>query len=240
MNLLEMVKHLRVSLLDDTGGTGVIWEDIEDSQDEVELLRWSNEELTNFINEAIRKACRSSYLLKDSQSAFNITLIDLTSDYILDSRIIRVKSARLVTTGKRLTQISYEDIWDETTIAMREGKPSHYYVDSITGLVSVYPIPTIASGLEDIQFITYREELSQLSWEDDNEATPEINPRFHMSILNYAAYLAYLKDEANSLDPARAQQFLSLFYQDFDDTSVHAEVRRVRNKRGTVAYGGIR
>lgn len=240
MNLLEMVKHLRTSILDDTGGTGVVWEDITEDQDEVELLRWSNEELTIFINEAIKKACRSSYLLKDSQPTFNITLADLTSDYLIDQRIIRVKSARLVTTGKRLTQIAYEDIWDETTVALREGKPSYYYVDSITGIASVYPIPTTESGLEDIQFIAYREELSPLSWEDDNEASPEINPRYHLPVLNYAAYLAYLKDEANSLDPARAQQFLGLFIQDFDDTSVHAEVRRTRNKKGTVAYGGIR
>lgn len=239
MNLLEMVKYLRTSILDDTGGTGVEWEDITEDQDAAELLRWTNEELTTFINEAIKKACRASYLLKDSQPTFNISLVDLQSDYLIDGRIISVKSARLVTTGKRLTPIAYEDIWDETTVAMREGVPQFFYTDAITGILSVYPIPTTASGLEDIQFITVREVMTELDW-DDNEATTELNSRYHIPLLNYAAYMAYLKDEANSLDPARAQQFLTLFINEFDNESVYGEVRRTRNKRGTTRYGGIR
>ena len=239
MNLEEMIKYLRINILDDTGGTGVDWARIDECEDENALLRWSNESLTAFINESLRKVCRGSYLLKDKQSGFDVTLLDQVESYSIDPRIIKIKSVRLKTTGKRLTEVASEDVWDELSSNRTEGLPSSYFVDEATGKINLFPIPTTVSGLEDIEFIAYREEMIPLSWLDDMEGTPEINPRYHIPLLNYAAYLAYLKDEANSLDPQRAQQFLSLFVQDFDDTSVYSEVRRVRRKRGTVAYGGL-
>jgi len=239
MNLEELVGYLRINILDDTGGTGINWKNIYETCDENALLRWSNESLTEFINEAIRKACRSSYLLKDMQVTFDITLLDGEDSYSLDPRIIKVKSVRLKSSGNRLSEIASEDIWDEVTRSGREGLPTSYFVDEITGEIGFYPTPTTASGLEDVEFITYREEMTPLDWDGDTEDSPEVNPRYHVSILNYAAYLAYLKDEANSLDPQRAAQFLTLFREDFDDNSVYTEVRRVRRKRGTTSYGGI-
>ena len=239
MTLEEMVKYLRVSILDDTGGTGVIWEAITDDTDEVSLLRWSNEELTQFINEALRKACRSSYLLKDRQSVFDITLVDGQSEYILDPRIIRIKEVRDNNDGSRLSAIAHEDIWNEKSSNERPGKPSVYFTDEVTGVLSIYPVPTTETGLYDLNLTAYREEMATFSWPLDIDESPEINPRFHIPMLNYAAYLCYLKDEANALDSSRAQQFLSLFVADFDDTSIHSEIRKVRNRRSNVRYGGL-
>ena len=239
MTLEEMVKYLRVSILDDTGGTGVVWEDITDDQDEVELLRWSNEELTSFINEALRKVCRSSLLLKDRQSDFEITLVDGQSEYQLDPRIIRLREVRDSDKGCRLLEISHEEVWNDSSSTEKTGRPSAYFTDEITGNLSIYPIPTTDSGLYNLKLLAYREEMIPLSWEDDVDAIPEVNPRFHLPLLNYAAYLCYLKDEANSLDAGRAQQFLSLFVSDFDDNSIHSEIRKIRSRRGTTRYGGI-
>ena len=238
MTLEEMVKYLRVSILDDTGGTGVIWKTITDDLDEVAMLRWSNEELTGFINEALRKVCRSSLLLKDRQDSFNITLEDGVTEYALDPRIIRIKEVRDSDKGQRLFEVAHEDTWNDSSATEKTGRPTAYFTDEVTGILSVYPIPTTASGLYNLRILAYREEMTPLSWTTDVDASPEINPRYHIPLLNYAAYLCYLKDEANSLDTGRAQQFLSLFYADFDDNSIHSEIRKNRSRRGTVAYGG--
>ena len=51
MNLLDLVTHLRKSVLYDTGGTGVDWSVINESDYDSIQLRWTNEELVNYINE---------------------------------------------------------------------------------------------------------------------------------------------------------------------------------------------
>ena len=61
MNLLQLVTHLRLYILDDSGGTGVDWEAITATQNSSHnLLRWTNEELVAYINEAERQATRNS------------------------------------------------------------------------------------------------------------------------------------------------------------------------------------
>ena len=161
MTLYELVKHLRVSILDDRGGHGISWEDIEEDADEVILLRWTNEELTSFINEAIRKVCRSTYVLKDIQSSFAIDVVAGTNVYNLDSRIIKIKNTRLVSTGLPLELKEFEEVedisnWDEVS-----GTPSDYIVDYQIGQIALYPNPDTNDTLK---LWTIREELNPLEW----------------------------------------------------------------------------
>lgn len=235
MTLYELVKHLRRSILDDVGGHGIAWEDIEEDQEEAILLRWTNEELTDFINEALRKVCRSTYLLRDLQPSFKITIIPDNYVYNLDSRIIRIKNTKLISSGLPLEEKELEDIetisnWEETS-----GTPTCYIVDYQIGQIAFYPNPSVGDTLN---IWAIREELNPLVW-TSNTSSPEIPKRFHIPMLNYAAHLAYLKAEANTLDPDASGRYLAMFQQDFDNNSAYTETRRHRSRGRTVKYGGL-
>jgi len=160
MNLLEMVKYLRVSILDDTGGVGIEWADIEEDQDESMMLRWNNEELTVFINEAIKKVHRSSYLIKDHQASLDISISSSTNTYNLDTRILKVKKARLASSKKELTWIDVADVWDIPEWDEESGTTIAYITDYNTNKISFYPINV---AVDTVELISYREELTPLS-----------------------------------------------------------------------------
>lgn len=233
MTLLEIIKYLRTSILDDTGGTGVSWEDLTEDDDESQQLRWSNEELTSFINEAFRKVHRSSYLLKEyNNSSFNISVLVGTSIYNIDSRIIKLLGVRSNNTDKALTRYEIEDIWETDSWTSKSGTPTHYIIDHNTNKITLYPKPTV---VDTLNLLYYREELKPLTWTSP-QSSPEIEDRYIISALNYATHLAYLKDEANTLDPIKSDRHLALFNADFSNNSSHSEVRRQRTSGRGIRY----
>lgn len=236
MDLTALIKHLRLSVLDDTGGTGVSWEDIDEDSDGNVQLRWSNEELTSFINEAFRQAHRRSLLIKTIEPTFNISVTAGTATYSIDPRIIRIKGASLSSTGKELEKLEYEDLLETTNWSSKIDTPTHYIIDYGTNSITLYPNPIVN---DTVTLLVYREEMTQLSWENP-EGSPEIDARYQLSALNYAAFMAYNKDEANTFDPQRANYFLSLFTAQFGgDTSAYSERRRVRSRGRGIRYGGL-
>jgi len=235
VTLLELVKHLRTSVLDDTGGTGVLWDELTEDDDESAQLRWSNEELTSFISEAEKLACRASFLIKKSEVAFNINVVAGTSEYSLNSKIIRIKDATLASTGKSLSPIEYEDLANVISWRTREGTPFNYVIDESDKTVRLYPVPVID---DTISLIYYRLPLVTYSWEDVS-ADIEIPEEYQIEMLDYAAHLAYLKDEANTFDPTRAEYYRQRFATNFSNTSVYGELRRKRSRGRAVGYGGI-
>ena len=235
MNLLDLVTHMRKSMLDDTGGVGVEWQDLTEDDTDSAQLRWSNEELTRFIDQAVKRAVRAALLIKKSESAFDLTIVSGTSEYTLDSRIINLKYAELSSTGRQLLPIEIEDLIGVQGWRDRTGTPTSYIVDESDNNIRLYPIPTA----NDTLFLTYyRLPLLDLTW-DDNTATPELATEYQIEMLDYAGYLAYMKDEANTFDPSRAANYLSLFERNFGNISAYSEQRRKRSTGRGVRYGGI-
>ena len=232
MTLENLIKYLRESILDDTGGTGVIWQDLTEDDDESDQLRWSNEELTTFINEAFLQAHRRALLIKDASGDYDITVSAGIPTYALDSRVIRIKGAKLESTGKQLNRIDIEDLWDLEDLDLYESTPTNYVVDYSTGNMTLYPSPLVD---DTVQLLVYRSETTPLSW-DTPDGEPDIEERYQIPALNYAAHLAYLKDEANALDPRRSQLFYAMFTAEFSDTSAYIEKRRNRTANRGVRY----
>lgn len=236
MTLLELVTHLRQSILDDVGGTSVAWADITEDQDDVTQLRWSNEELTRFINEAQKQACRASLLIKTASPTFAVTVAGGTSEYSLDPRVINIKGAYLASTGKELVETEYEDVmgmpsWRDTT-----GTPTHYISDMETGTIHLYPQPTAA---DTVNLLVYRLPLTDLDWETAETTSAEIREDHQIDMLYYAAFLAYMKDEANTFDPQRAEYNRQLFEKKFTSSSAYADVRRSRTRNKSIKYQGL-
>lgn len=237
MTLLDLVKHLRISVLDDTGGTGVAWEDITEDDVENYQLRWSNEELTRFINEAEKRVARATLCLKKSEVAFNIAVTAGTADYNYNSKIIRLKDVVLSSTGKNLEPAEIEDLIGIPNWRAKTGTPTSYILDQSDKSIKLYPIPLVD---DTVDIVYNRLPLVDLDWYQDVYAEPEIPEEYQLDMLDWALHLAYLKDEANTFDPTRAEYYRQRFISQFSDNNAYAEVRR-RNSRGrTVRYGGIK
>lgn len=236
MTLLELVRHLRKYILDDTGGTGVDWETVTEDAAEASQLRWSNEELTSFINEAQKQACRNSLLIKEYNSSFDIAVTAGTAEYEIDPRIIRIKHAYLNSTGKELSKADIEELFEIQNWWDLTGTPSYYVADHNTGKITLFRKPT---ANDTVKLVVYRTQLLDFDW-TLNSAEPDINERYHLPMLHYAAFMAYMKDEANTLDPKKAQEHLALFTQEFSaPNNAYAETQRQRRTKRGITYGGL-
>ena len=236
MTLTELIKHLRVSILDDTGGTGIDWTAITDSDVENESLRWSNEELTTFINEAVGKVCSSTGYLQDIQAGFQIALVAGTAIYSIDPRIIRIKHNKLTDSGLPLTILEMEDVEDISNWIDLEGRPYRMIVDYTQGQIVINPTP-VANDTLDLW--TVRHPMVACDWASPTEDNTELPPTWQIPMLSYAAHLAYSKDESNALDPEAAEKQLARFINEFSFTSAYSQKRRVRSRGRTVKYGGL-
>lgn len=233
MTLFELVKHLRETILDDTGGTGISWEDIVETDDAVSLLRWSNEELTRLINAAQIQACRSAFLLKNSTLS-----IDVVADqplYYIDKSIIKIKNAFLDSTGNELRKVEIEDLYSVPRWKNVAGLPNRYIVDYATGVLRLYPIPV---DDDTISLISYVLPQTTMDWSTKEIDEPEIKEQFQLDMLYYAAYLAYQKENANTFDPNRSEKFKLLFESQFSNTSAYGDTRRERTRNRPIRYGG--
>lgn len=233
MNLLELIEYLRVSILDDTGGLGIDWSGISKEDNEATLLRWSNEELTQNINEAIRQVYRRILPVKDI--LITIPVIAGTHTYSLDPIIIQLLGIRSPLTELPLVQLDIEDIWDVPQWESVQGDPTHYIPNYDTGTIRLYPEPTQGDTLS---LMYYRLPITELSW-SANTLGPELRNEFQIPMLNYALFLAYMKDEANTNDPAKAQNFLALFNQEFPQTSAYSDNRKRKTTNRKIRYGGL-
>ena len=233
MNLLELIEYLRVSILDDTGGLGIDWSGISKDDNEATLLRWSNEELTQNINEAIRQVYRRILPVKDI--AITVPVIASTHTYALNPLILQILGVKSPLTSLPLSRLDIEDIWEVPQWDTVEGDPTHYIPNYDTGTIRLYPIPTQSDTLD---LMYYRLPLTELSW-TKNTVSPELRNEFQIPMLNYALFLAYMKDEANTNDPQKATNFLALFNQEFPQTSAYSDNRKRKTTNRAIRYGGL-
>ena len=236
MTLEEIIRTLRRDFLDDLGGTAVTWEDITQDDAAVTQLRWSNEELTQHVNRAISKAHRTAKLIKDHDSVFDIDVTAGTSEYTFDPRIIEILGIRSQADGSTLLKTETDEVWSYTRWDETTGKPRNWMADYKTDTIHLYPKP-VADDTLTLWY--YREELTPLTWETPS-ASPEIKDKQLFPALYYALHLAYLKDEANALDPQKSGEYLSLFERDYPNpASVYGDQRKLRNRNRSIRYGGL-
>lgn len=235
MTLLDLVKYMRESILDDTGGVGVDWQALYEDDVASYQLRWTNEELTFFLNAAYDKAVRSSFLIKKSEPDLFIPVIAATAEYQLDPLIIRLKQLTLDSTGRELMPVEYEELSCIRNWRDKKGTPTSYVIDEVDNTIRLYPEPLVD---DTVSIIYYRLPLLKLSW-DDNLQPLEIKPEHQVDMVDYAVYMAYNKDDANTLDPTRALTYLNKFERNFGHSSVYGEIRRKRSRNRGVSYGGL-
>jgi hypothetical protein len=232
--LLDGINYLRTSLLDDTGGTGIDWTIISEGDDENHQLRWSNEELTVFINEAWKQVARR-LLCYRSADLYTIALKKGVSKYPLDSKILKIISAESNLQHEKVRERDLLEI-----ISIRDWRDNEGYIKAWcpeydTQEILVYPKPSE----DDTLYLTvYHLPPIDLTWSKPDQKVT-VRDEWFIGMLNYAAGLAYLKDEANSIDEPRSRMFMDKFEAEFSNTSAYAESRKRKTTNRSISYGGI-
>lgn len=237
MNLLELVTAAREDILDDEGGYGVDWT----TSTSEPLLRWSNTQIVRYLNEAEKEIARRAKILKEAENP-SITRIAVKADkasYNYSDKIIQPLHAKLVTSERVLQIISIKEVLDQGDWDTRTGLPSCIIYDWNSNKLRFNVIPTEDDTL---RLIVYRYPINSLSWDSTtaDKITPEIPERHHYYMIYYAAYLAYLKDEANTADLDRAEYFLNKFEEEYGPKeSVYSETKKRRRLPVNSRYGGL-
>lgn len=227
MTLLELVKHLRINILDDTGGHGVDWANYSEEDAGSFQLRWENEELVANINEAIRQVYKR---INPVQDIYSLSVLSGVKDYTLPSYIREVLSGRRAD-GRILEEKSVLDYLSDD-FESDTGDLEAYIPDQETNKLRIYPEP-IAN--ETVTLHVYRYPKVELTW-DNTELSPELRLEYQVPMLNYAAFLCYMKDEANTYDPQRANTFSALFDREFPFTSCYSSNRKSRTVNRPVKF----
>ena len=228
----ELVEYLRVNLLDDVADFGIDWKDIENDEVTSYQLLWTNEQLVSYIAEAQNQVCRRVYPIKDS---ITISLTADTSEYTLDNKVLKIHHAILSSNGRLLQVAEMKDVENIQNWESLTGVPTHYLKDYKTGYFRPYVTP---SANDSVKLYVYRLPTQTLSWTDSCD-TLEIKQYHQIPMLHYAAYLAYMKQDVDTFDENKAIKYLSLFNNEFPETSVYSDIRKSRSHHRTVRYGGI-
>lgn len=236
MTLLELVTYLRVSILDDEGGTSLEWIDITEDDDEHVQFRWTNEELTKYIDLAQKQVARTLLCFKSDDAQFAVSVVADTAEYTLNTDIIKIKGMYLDSTGKEIYKKELEDFVGISQWRTKTGTPDYAIIDENKDKIKLYPIPTEDDTLN---LIVYHLPLTELDWETAETQSPEIREEYQIPMLYWAAHLAYQKDAANALDPEASLKMRGLFEQEFGIHTAKSETKQRRSRNRRIAYGGI-
>jgi hypothetical protein len=228
MTLLQLVTYLRLNILDDHGGVGVEWDSYDESEFGTLQLRWSNETIVANINEAINQVYRRTNPIKD---LLEIPVELGVDEYDIPSNVTKIMVIK-DSLQKEIREVSLSEIWN---LRDTGGATDRFAPDYVNNILKVFPTPK-----KDDLFLAaiYRMPNYKMDW-NYNDKSPELREEYQIPMLDYAAYLCYMKDEANTLDPRRADTFYSRFEREFPFTSVYSNIRKGRTANRPIRYGGL-
>jgi len=213
MTLSELISAFR-SLADDT----------------VEPYLWSDADVTLYLNEAEKEAATRASLLTDDSSA-TYSQIEFTSGqatYDLNSLVLDVNRVTLdgeVLEKKSKALLDADDPEWETT----EGTPLYYVLDIQT--IKFSPVPdAVLTAYLDVTRLPVPMESSG----------PEIHPKYHFKLLDWALHLAYSRRDADTFDPTKAMNYESQFAKSFGDSqSANTQRQRLQQAPDRSSSGWI-
>ena len=180
------------------------------------LIYGRTRSFARYLDNAQDEACRRARLLKDSSTPeiCSIAVTAGTALYTLDPRIIFVRRAKLALRTRPLGFVCVDDLdresagWDTRT-----GTPEAVVTDFETGKLRLYRSPIVDDTLS---LLVVRTALEPMAADGDE---PEIAPRFHYSLIEWVAYRAFSKQDADTLDSKKAERALAEFEREFGPKS---------------------
>lgn len=215
----------------------------KDVDDLVEPFLWDDDLAMEYMDEAQQMFCRLAYGIRDSSS--DVTKIQLTAHQAtapVDPSVLKVYSARLASTGRPISVLSYADVYLVQNNAHHlpfsfsqietEGNVRAIITDMDDGRVKVVHIPT-----EDdyIQCVVDRMPFTTPT-RDDNVIF-EVRKEHHVNLVSWMKHLAYGRHDADTFDPDKSAKYEAEFRAYCEQAQ--AERDRRQDKPRLIAYGGV-
>lgn len=174
--------------------------------DEAKPYFWSNQWLSDAINEALREACIRARLIEDESSiASSIDIEAGVKEYDLHPSVIDVLSATLESTGKPASGWTLSD----RTIRFFDAPRKDDVLNMRVVRLPMRPM-------------------------DQDEDCPEIRSAHHEKLLDWVLHKAYLVQDADGFDPQASARHLALFEAEFGAKPTANSIRQQRAKTGRV------
>lgn len=215
----EMIAHLRESILDDAALP----------------YRWPDAELLRYLNYAEVQACRRAHLIVDditandsgtaatASTAGQKPLCELTTVadqayYELSPKILQIKRCQLKSmTYPLIGPVSYPEMdeymagWRGTSgtvgTAGSGGYPTYFLNEPGNTITFV-----LAPSVEDTAYL-WVSRLPLIPF--TLQVQPEVPEKYHEGLMNWAAHLAYMKGDAETLNLNLAQYYEKRFTEQF-------------------------
>lgn len=183
----------------------------EQAFDKAEPYFCSDELLTIYANEAQDEACRRGELLRSSSAAFcTVAFAANDASVALDSRVVRIKSARV---NGKTARVVTSDMMDELFPEWRDDTgrttPTHLIEGEDTGRLNLWPRPG-ASGT--ISLTVQRLAIEKMANDSDE---PEIRPELHPSLVDWMLYRAHSREDQEIFNETKAMRALVRFEAEF-------------------------
>ena len=188
---------------------------------------WSDEEIVDYLNEAVDEAAERAMLIEDSTSlaCSRIAVTAGEASYALHDSVIRV--TRVAFNGSRLSPTSVEAEDDgDTNWENRKGLPTRFIVNGNASSIRLVPDP-VAPGT--LAMTVNRRALTPLTADNDT-AAPELKGIYHARLMTWMYRCAYLKQDAETFDRGKAAEYEGTFERAFGERP-SAATRQSRNNR---------
>jgi len=214
-----------------------------DVRDEVTPYLWSNADLTRYANAAQIQFCKLEGGISDSSSAATQVTVTAGEAFSpLHASILKVRHARRLSDGRELELLNLEDV------QMMHAQPSDYgSLTSYTAMNTIGALRGMVLGMElnkarwvyipvandTVQLTINRKPLEAITGSGQDL---EIEEDHHEYLLLWMKYMAHLKQDAETYDKGRSDNFKT----QFEDYCRQAKTDRERreHKFRTMSYGG--
>lgn len=201
---------------------------------------WSDALVFRYMNDAQEMFCRLTEGIEDSSTPAICRLsVEVGTDwYATSPMVLKIREVVDVSTGRPYDVMNMEKASAKGVHFNGNPGPLRLFV---TGLeknkLRAWPMPNVSAEVELRVFRLPKPVVAQSAITEDGDQTLEIDDRHHMALLLWMKGKAYGKEDAETFDRRKADDYEQRFYAYC--TQAKKEQERARRNVGTVMYGGI-
>ncbi len=190
-----------------------------DSRDISTPRMWSDDEWTDYFNEAVDEVCIRTRSIEKEDIEIDVAANDpyaTIPEYIWSIQRVTFDGRKLLLLDKQMLDECEGDAWEERT-----GTPVGCY--EVGGNLRFHPTPDAAGIAKVHAFCTPESPM-----EEDEDEPEGVKPRLHRKLVDWALHCAYSKKDADTFDANLAEVHEGKFEQVFGPRPDEKAMRRLR------------